>query len=164
MTAKLLSSFAGGLIVATAVFGSVYYFGPSEATSTQQIIEKPSEEEMKSLLASEGYVIHSEEEWQERLAAAEAVETVEAAEVVEMKEDNVEEVPETIVYHTILSVSPGMTSIDVGEALVRANIIDSAMEFFNEVEKRGLSNGLRPGTYEIESKMTLEEIIATIFQ
>lgn len=47
-------------------------------------------------------------------------------------------VKEVVVYRTIITVSPGMTSINVGEVLVRANIIDSAREFFNKVENRGL--------------------------
>ncbi len=64
----------------------------------------------------------------------------------------------------MLTVSKGMTSIDVGKALERANIIESGMDFFNEVEKRGLSKGLRPGTYEIKSEMTLDEIISIIFR
>ena len=35
MKANSMRSFAGGLIVAAAVCGAVYFFGPSEATSTQ---------------------------------------------------------------------------------------------------------------------------------
>lgn len=152
MTANSIRSFAGGIIVAASVCAAAYFFGPSEAASEQKI-EKPSVNEMKKMLTSEGYVIHTEEEWREQLAA------------VAPPEDKEEVVTkETVIYHTMLSVSQGMTSIDVGQALERAKIIDSAMGFFNEVEKRGLSKDLRPGTYEIESGMTLDEIISTIFK
>ena len=150
MTSKSMRSFAGGLIVAASICGAVYFSGPSEATG-KQTVEKPSEAEMKSLLTSSGYVIQTEEEWREQLAAVEVVEERNAGK-------------ETIIYQTMLSVSKGMTSIDVGKALERANIIESGMDFFNEVEKRGLSKGLRPGTYEIKSEMTLEEIISIIFR
>jgi hypothetical protein len=154
MVAKQMSSFATGLIVATAICGTVYFFGPGEVTSNQDI-EKPSEEEMKNMLTSAGYVIHTEEEWKEQLA------TVEPAEI---KTKPVDEGKETIVYRTILNVSSGMTSIDVGKVLVQANITDNAMTFFNEVENRGLSNDLRPGTYEIDSEMSIEEVISIIFK
>ena len=50
MKANSMRSFAGGLIVAAAVCGAVYFLGPSEATSTQTANE-PSVAEMKSLLA-----------------------------------------------------------------------------------------------------------------
>ena len=59
----------------------------------------------------------------------------------------------------MLTVPPGMTSIDVGKALERAHINDNALGFFKEVEKRGLSTDLLPGKYEIESGMTMEVII-----
>ena len=57
-----------------------------------------------------------------------------------------------------------MTSIDVGRALQRAKVIKSGLEFSKEVEKRGLENNLRPGTYTVESGMTMEEIISFIFK
>ena len=66
MTAKSIRSFAGGLIVAASVCGAVYFFGPDEKTSSQT--SNPSSvAEMKSLLASEGYIIHTEEEWNEQM-------------------------------------------------------------------------------------------------
>ncbi|MBS4222055.1 endolytic transglycosylase MltG [Lederbergia citrea] len=153
MTCKSIRSFAGGLIIAASTCGAVYFFGPSEATSTQIVEEKPSEEEMKSLLTSEGYVILTEEEWKNQLAAVETV---------EKKTEEV--IKETVIYRTMLSVSSGMTSIDVGRALEKAKIIDNAKEFFNKVEKKGLSKALRPGTYEVESDMTMDEVISIIFK
>ncbi|WP_332698804.1 hypothetical protein [Halalkalibacter lacteus] len=161
MKANSIRSFAFGLIVAAGVCGGVYLLGPSETASTHAA-EKLSVEEMKSMLATEGYVIQTEEEWQIQLATIEEAEAVEEIEEAEETEEE-KEVEEKIIYRTMLTVSPGMTSIDVGKALVRAHIIDSAMEFYNEVEKRGLANELRPGTFDVESAMTLEEVIATIF-
>ena len=161
MIAKLMSSFAAGLIVAAGVCGAVYFFGPSEVINTQaevtktQTIDKPSEKEMKNMLTSAGYVILTEDELLQKLAAVEAGET---------KKEPAEEGKETVIYRTILTVSSGMTSIDVGNALVQAHIIDNAMMFFNEVENRGLSNGLRPGSYEVNSEMTMEEVISIIFK
>ncbi|MFC0469990.1 hypothetical protein ACFFHM_05410 [Halalkalibacter kiskunsagensis] len=162
MKANSIRSFAIGLIAAATVCGGVYFLGPTETASTQAE-EKLSVEEMKTMLASEGYVIQTEDEWQMQLAAIEEAEAA-AQEVEEPKEVKEEkEGEEIIIYRTMLTVSPGMTSIDVGEALVRAHIIDSAIEFYNEVEKRGLANELRPGTFDVESEMTLAEVISTIF-
>ena len=43
---------------------------------------------------------------------------------------------EKIVYKTVLTVSDGMTSIDVGNALEKANIIKDGLDFYKRVEKR----------------------------
>lgn len=152
MTSKSMRSFAAGLMVAASLCGTVYYLTSDETPETQHI-EKPSDDEMKSLLTSKGYVIHTKEEWNEQTAAAKPSEP--------KTEDKSKE---TVIYRTMLTVSMGMTSIDVGKALENANVIKSSKEFFNEVEKRGVSTKLRPGTYEVESGMTTAEIISTIFK
>lgn len=152
MNSKSMRSFAGGLIIAAGVCGAVYFFGPSEATSTQTV-KKISVDEMKSALTSKGYVIHTEKEWQNQL------DTVKADQANPIKETKTK-----VIYRTNLSVSSGMTSIDVGRALQRAKVIKSGLEFSKEVEKRGLENNLRPGTYTVESGMTMEEIISFIFK
>lgn len=134
--------------------------GPNEVTGNESSKEttqneKLSEKEMKNTLATAGYVIHSEEEWKAQLAAMDAVEE---------KVEPVVEGKETAVSSTILNVTSGMTSIDVGEVLVQAKITDNAMTFFTEVENRGKSGDLRPGTYEINSNLTIDEVIAMVFK
>ena len=58
-----------------------------------------------------------------------------------------------------------MTSIDVGKELRKALIIDiSGFEFSKEVEKRKLESDLRPGTYKVDSDMTMDEVIEAIFK
>lgn len=168
MTPNSMRSFAAGVLVATALTGGVYFFGPSEAESTEKTAEKteklaklPSDDEMIDLLASKGYVINTEDEWSEQLAAAAKV-NEKTEEIADEKTENNTE--EKVVYRTILTVSSGMTSIDVGNALEQANIIDSGVQFYKDVEKRGLANDLRPGTFEVESGMTTDEIISVIFK
>lgn len=156
MTAKSMRSFAGGLIVAASVCGAVYFLGPDEKTSSKTA-EQPSVAEMKKLLASEGYIIHTEEEWNEQVQAL--------SEKEETTPENTDETKEKIVYRTIITVSKGMTSIDVGKALNKAQIIElSGFEFSKEVEKRKLESDLRPGTYKVDSDMTLDEVIKAIFK
>jgi Ni,Fe-hydrogenase I large subunit len=159
LTAKTLRSFASGLLVASSILGSVYFFGGNNQATTA---EKLSADEMKTKLASKGYVVYTQEEWNEQQDALKAAQK-KAKEAADAKGAQPQPA-EKIVYHTMLSVSSGMTSIDVGNALVQAKIIPNALEFSQEVEKRGLANELRPGMYEVKSGMTMDEIIAVIFQ
>jgi hypothetical protein len=156
MTSKSMRSFAGGLVVAAGLCGAVYFFGPGEATGTS---EKLSEDEMKESLASEGYVIHSEKEWEDQIAEAQSVK-----DKAEAEKETVKEPTEKIIYRTVLTVSKGSTSIDVGKNLQKAKVIKNANEFSDAVEKKGKANGLRPGTYVVDSAMTTEKIISIIFK
>ncbi|MDM5359415.1 hypothetical protein [Peribacillus sp. ACCC06369] len=156
MTSKSMRSFAGGLIVAAGLCGGVYFFVPGEATGTS---EKLSEDDMKESLASEGYVIHSEKEWEDQIAEAEAIK-----DKAEAEKETVKEPTEKIIYRTVLTVSKGSTSIDVGKNLQKAKVIKNAYGFSDEVEKKGKANGLRPGTYVVDSEMTTEKIISIIFK
>lgn len=157
MTSNSLRSFAGGLLVASSVCAAVYYLSPDEVKSSEKVDPTDntaalSVDEMKSKLAAEGYVIHTEEEWNQQTSASE-------------KKEKPQEAPaEQVIYRTMLSVSSGMTSIDVGNVLEQAKIIPNGWEFAQEIEKRGLSNALRPGMYEIESGKSVDEIIAIIYQ
>jgi hypothetical protein len=156
MTSKSMRSFAGGLVVAAGLCGAVYFFGPGEATGTS---EKLSEDEMKESLASEGYVIHSEKEWEDQIAEAQSVK-----DKAEAEKETVKEPTEKIIYRTVLTVSKGSTSIDVGKTLQKAKVIKNANEFSDAVEKKGKANGLRPGTYVVDSAMTTDKIISIIFK
>ncbi|UXH45878.1 endolytic transglycosylase MltG [Rossellomorea vietnamensis] len=158
VTSNSLRSFAGGILIATSLIGAVYLFGPSEASSTGKEepaeVQKLSEDEMVKKLTSKGYVIHTEDQWSKQLKAMN-----EKQEEASIKKDDGK-----VVYKTMLTVSTGMTSIDVGNALEQANIIKDGLDFYKEVEKRGLENELRPGTFEVESGMSTDEIISTIFE
>jgi hypothetical protein len=168
MKAKTIRSFAAGLMLASAVCGAVYFFGPSKVVSTQTTeINPPTKDEMRESLISDGYIVMTEEEWAEELASVEAAKMEEAEQATDKKEekqDQPAEGKEVIVYRTVLNVASGMTSIDVGNALVKGKIIDNAKAFFDEVEKRGLANDLRPGTFELDSEMSMDEVMNTIFK
>lgn len=169
MKPETLRTFAAGLLVAATVCGAVYLLGPKE-TKTATKAEPLSTEEMKTELASSGHVVLTEQEWSDQLAAAgAAVKEVSKEEPKEEEQPKEEEKPkedtsDKVVYRTILTVSSGMTSIDVGRALQNANIIENSRDFFNEVEKRGLSNELRPGSFEVESGMSMDQLISVIFK
>ncbi|MFO1443185.1 hypothetical protein KDN24_08145 [Bacillus sp. Bva_UNVM-123] len=167
MTPNSIRSFAAGLIVASTVCGIVYFNGPAEAAKNTETVDKPnthktkqlSEGEMKDLLTSKGYVVQTESEWNNELAAAKKTD-----EPKKETEKEKTDTKEKVVYRTILNVSSGMTSIDVGNALKRAKIIDDPVKFSKEVEKKGVETKLRLGIFEIESGMTTDEIISIIFK
>ncbi|MBM7662152.1 hypothetical protein JOC85_002959 [Bacillus mesophilus] len=166
MNTNQKSSFAAGLLVATVICGSIYFLEPNQVSSVPTI-ESPSEAEIKESLTTAGYVILTEQEWEEQLAIVEAAEVEEEdPEVTESSTDtsNTGAEQEAVASLTILNVASGMTSFDVGKVLVTVGITDSAMSFVQEVEKRGVSNRLRPGTYEISSDMTVDQVISIVFK
>lgn len=143
MKAETMRSFAAGILVAAGILGAVYYLGPSKGTGTV--------EEMKSALASKGYVVHTQEEWN-NVSGAKTTDKNSETETVEKKEK------------IKITVVKGMTSIDVGQALAKEKLVERSKIFTDEVEKRGLSSKLRPGTYEVERGMTLDQLVSSFFK
>ena len=159
MTSNSIRSFAFGILIAAGVCGLVYFTAPNEAngnkeSDTKKVVETASPEEMKKSLEDQGYIIHTTEEWNN--VVSNSLE----------KEEEEQQTPgeEKVVYRTMISVSSGMTSIDVGDILKQTEIIDDSFAFSKEVENRGLSSGLKPGIYEVNSEMSLDELIAAIFK
>ncbi|MEH7380395.1 hypothetical protein V7138_07935 [Bacillus sp. JJ1533] len=171
MSAKTLTSFASGLLLAAVVCALVYFFGPQQAATTKAE-EKPTVEELKSLLTAEGYVILTSEEWDKTIAEAnKTVEEPQEQPKEQAKDEPKKEVTpkeepaEPAVKKTVITVSEGMTSYEVGKALISAKIINgNAWDFANQVEKKGVAKYLKLGTFEITSDMTTDEIISTIFK
>ena len=120
--------------------------------------EKMSSEEMKDVLTTEGYVVLTEDELNNKIADAEANVSK------NILTNQQSEQSETVVYRTMITVTSGMTSIDVGNALTSAKIIPNRKAFTDAVEAKGLVQNLRPGTFEVQSDMTLDEVIATIYK
>ncbi|MED4127925.1 MULTISPECIES: hypothetical protein [Shouchella] len=155
MTRKTIRSFAGGLLIASGVLGITYFIGnDQEAVSSSDF----TEEEMVAHLQENGYAVETQATWDELEAQLAEAQNTDAEE--EPSDNNEGE----IAYRTILHVVPGMTSIDVGEMLEEAGIVDSAYDFYEEVDNRGLSNDLRPQvTGELTSEMSLSEVVDEFF-
>ena len=158
MTSNSIRSFAFGILIAAGVCGLVYFTAPDEANSnkesdTKEVVETASPEEMKKSLEDQGYIIHTTEEWNNVVSNS-----------LEKEEKQQTPGEEKVIYRTMISVSSGMTSIDVGDVLKQTGIIDDSFAFSKEVENRGLSGGLKPGIYEVNSEMSLDELIAAIFK
>lgn len=164
MRFNLLSSFAAGILITTFICGIVYFSGKSDvsktsvkttenqANSTVQLSEK----EMKNKLAAAGYIVQTKAEYNKNIKNAKGSVPKEAP----SKDNN----SNKVVYRVVVNVADGMTSIDVGNILVKAKIIPNAFKFSQDIEKKGLEKNLRPGTFEVDSAMAYDQIIATIFK
>ncbi|MFD1706620.1 aminodeoxychorismate lyase [Siminovitchia sediminis] len=149
-----MASFAAGILLAASISSAAYFSTKSEA-STQESSKKSSItiEEMKTELESSGYIVQTTEEFDQ------FIENVKASK----QKEQPKEAGKTV-YRVVINVTDGMTSIDVGNMLVKGKIIEDAFKFTKEVEKRKVENRLRPGSYEVDSEMSQDEIINTIFK
>lgn len=156
-----LASFAAGILLATTVSSAAYFSVKSEAsnapvkTTEKETVkeEQLSEDEMIVELESSGYIVQTVDEYNKKL---------EAAKTDVEKEKKAGE--KKVVYRVVINVTDGMTSIDVGKMLVKAKIVDDAFKFTKAVEKKKVENKLRPGSYEVDSEMSQDEVIKAIFK
>ncbi|WP_018663181.1 hypothetical protein [Heyndrickxia acidiproducens] len=156
-----LSSFAAGILVASAITGAVYLSSSSETPSkatekSAQTTAKTqlTKKEMKDRLANAGYVVQTKAEYDKNLTNARA----------KTQKGDASNSKEKTVNRVVFKVSDGMTSIDVGRLLEKAKIVDDAFKFSKDVEQKGIENNLRPGTYVVDSNMSYEKVISTIFK
>lgn len=105
---------------------------------------------MKDKLEQAGYVVQTKAAYDKDLADAKSS----AGKSANTKTVN----------RVVFQVTDGMTSIDVGRLLEKANIVDDAFKFSKDVEKKGIENHLRPGTYVVDSTMSYDKVISTIFK
>ena len=156
MRINLLSSFAAGILISTSISAIVYF---SDDSINQKVSAKTSEKvqlnetEMKDKLVAKGYVVQTKDELEKTLQAAKSSETTPA----DSEEKN------KAVTQVVVNVADGMTSIDVGNVLVQAQLIPDAFAFTQDIESKGLQNALRPGSFVVNSGMSYDQIIATIF-
>ncbi|WP_078391350.1 hypothetical protein [Shouchella patagoniensis] len=164
MTPKTMRSFATGLLVAGGALGFVYYTSDTKQANSAEQTEATIED-MHESLTEAGFVVQEQEEWnQMERDLEEALAAAENATDSDDEGNNEVDEEERIVYRTILHVVAGMTSIDVGNMLEEAGIVDSGYDFYEEVENRGLSNELRPQvTGELTSEMSLSEVVDAFF-
>lgn len=74
MKINMLSSFAAGILISTGIIGSVYFSNNSEKAVTSSS-ELPSEAKMKEELVKKGYVVLTQEEYQNVNVVSEAPES-----------------------------------------------------------------------------------------
>ncbi|MDR7236744.1 aminodeoxychorismate lyase [Neobacillus drentensis] len=163
MKFNVVSSFATGILLATTICGAVYYTedpavtkAASKPTQTvQKIVAQPTETEMQDKLLAAGYVVQPKAEYDKTLEAAKK-----AAATASTANNN----SKKIAYRAVITVTQGMTSIDVGKMLEKAKIVPDDFKFSRDVEKKGVEKNLRPGTFTVDTEMTYDQVIATIFK
>lgn len=159
MKINLVSSFAAGILISTAICSVVYFTNNGTVQIAKapqnQVKAQPTENEMKSKLATAGYVVQTKADYDKSLNDAKA-----AAQKSAAPDNSQQQKPVTKV---IVNVSEGMTSIDVGNTLQSAGLIQNAFDFSKDIENKGLENNLHPGTYNVDSSMSYDQIVSTIF-
>lgn len=166
MRFNVVSSFAAGILLATTICGAVYFTedpvitkaAPKPTKTEQKTVAQPTETEMKDKLLAAGYVVQPKAEYDKTLEAAKkAASTASTASTATNGSQK-------IAYRSVISVTQGMTSIDVGKMLEKAKIVPDDFKFSKDVEKKGVEKNLRPGTFVVDTEMTYDQIIATIFK
>ncbi|WP_413299077.1 aminodeoxychorismate lyase [Bacillus sp. 1P10SD] len=158
MRINLFSSFAAGILLTTSICSVVYLTTDHTSTNIKvtdkTISMQPSVEDMEKKLVAKGYIVQKKADYDKNLKAAKDT-TIKQATTENDKPSK------TVV---TVNVTEGMTSIDVGKMLVPAKIVSDAFEFSQIIEQKGLSNKLRPGTYVVDSEMTFDQVVSTIFK
>ncbi|MEH7438607.1 aminodeoxychorismate lyase [Neobacillus drentensis] len=158
MRINLLSSFAAGILLTTSICSVVYLTTDHASTKTKEtdktITVQPSVKEMEKKLVAKGYIVQKKADYDKNSKATKDAKTKQAA----TENDKPSKTVVTV------NVTEGMTSFDVGKMLIPTKIVSDAFEFSQIIEQRGLSNKLRPGTYVVDSEMTFDQVLSTIFK
>ncbi|MBT2737686.1 endolytic transglycosylase MltG [Bacillus sp. ISL-7] len=162
MKFNVVSSFAAGILLASTICGAVYFTedpavtkaAPKPTKSVQKTVVQPTEAEMKDKLLTAGYIVQPKADYDKTIEA-----TKKAASAASANNNS-----KKIVYRAVISVTQGMTSIDVGRMLEKAKIVPDDFKFSRDVEKKGVEKNLRPGTFTVDTEMTYDQVIATIFK
>ena len=153
MRINLLSSFAAGILLTTSICSVVYLTNDHVSKNTKvtdkTITVQPSVKEMEKKLVAKGYIVQKKADFDKKETTTKKAAT-----------ENVKP-SKTVV---TVNVTEGMTSFDVGKMLIPTKIVSDAFEFSQIIEQRGLSNKLRPGTYVVDSEMTFDQVLSTIFK
>lgn len=165
MKINSLAGFAAGIFLATVICSAAYFTVGTEASKPpvettekkkeESKIIKPTNEEMKAELESAGFIVQTAEEYDK---------SVEEAKKAAQEEIKDQDKDKKEVNTVIINVTQGMTSIDVGKMLEKAKLVDDGFKFSKNVEKKGVENHLRPGMYKVDSEMSYDEIISSIFK
>lgn len=158
MRINLLSSFAAGMLLTTAICSAVYFNADTPKASGKTVKVALTDADMKRKLEKKGFVVQTKEEHDKAITDATA-----AAQKQPAPADNKPTSSKTVT-KVVINVSDGMTSIDVGRALVQAGIVKDAFTFSKDIEKKNLMNKLRPGVFVVDSSMTYDQVISTIFK
>jgi UPF0755 protein len=58
-----------------------------------------------------------------------------------------------------ITVASGQSSVDIGRALRAAGVVDSVNRFRDVAAERGLDGSLKPGTYQLQTGMSIDDVL-----
>ena len=151
MDKRSIRSFALGMLLATAIIGSMYYYyRPLEWT----------EQQLESMLKEKGLVAVNVKEYENLKQFSKQQEEKENKN--QDRQRTIRQQNSTVEHETIhayrLVVSEGKFPRDIARELEEARVIEDAADFTNYLEKRNLTRKIRVGTYNVNSKMSYEQL------
>src|SRR5690554_3365771 len=180
MKINSLTVFSAGMLISTGIFSVAYFSLKDDNPNSHNLPNDnvPSQEVMIAQLEEKGYIIMTQEELGQFKNDAnknveetienqdeESNEDTETGQAEENEDTESTQEEQTSPTEISITVSPGMTSYDIGKQLSAAGFIDiDAFTFSQEVEKRGLASKLQLGNYTVKNSMTIEEIISLFFR
>ncbi|MGD6803973.1 endolytic transglycosylase MltG [Rossellomorea vietnamensis] len=139
-------SFAAGLLL-SAILLIIFSYSTEDKADSREMLEE------------QGYVVLTEEEarnQREKIGnLEEQIDKLSKDSVSGEQESEVEEDARTEI---TLTVSSGMTPIEIGDELESKGIIKNASDFNSYLVKSGRADKIQIGDYQLHSEMTLEEI------
>jgi hypothetical protein len=142
-----IRTFAIGMLLATAVIGSIYYYSkPAKLTET----------DIHSYLQEKGLIAISTKEYKQLKEAKQQLQSNSANKQVKLAQKNIDK-PETI-YSYQLVIDKGKTASEIAKELEGAQVINDAVTFIKYLRDHGLTRKIRGGTYQVNSNMNHEEL------
>jgi hypothetical protein len=147
MDRTAIRAFAIGMLLATAVIGSIYYYSkPAELTET----------DIHSYLQKKELVAISAKEYKQLKEAKQQSHSHSANKQVKPAQKNMDK-PEKI-YSYQLVIDKGKTAAEIAKELEIAQVIKDAATLTKYLKDHDLTRKIREGTYHVNSHMNYEEL------
>ncbi|WP_456274035.1 hypothetical protein [Bacillus sp. AK031] len=148
MNKQSTRAFAAGLFLSAIILIVFSYYDESKADPEAQLKEQ-------------GYVILTEEEAKQRNEEVsklqDQVETLSKNNSTAKEETETGD-SDTAVSEVTITVSPGMTPIEIADKLESSGVIRNASDLNSYLVNSGLADKIQIGEYQFNSDMTLEQI------
>lgn len=140
MNSLTIRGFAIGILTATSILAVVYVIQENNAASL-----KISAADLRAYAQDHEYILIKEKEYKDSLKPG---------------FEEQENIPKT--NEVSISITAGMSSLDIANTLVNNHVINSTDEFEDLVAQKNASTKFQVGTYTLTSNMSLEQIVNTL--
>ncbi|WP_350019621.1 endolytic transglycosylase MltG [Priestia flexa] len=140
MNSLTIRGFAIGILTATSILAVVYVIQENNAASL-----KISAADLRAYAKDHEYILIKEKEYKDSLKP---------------DFEKQENIPKT--NEVSISITAGMSSLDIANTLVNNHVINSTDEFEDLVAQKNASTKFQVGTYTLTSNMSLEQIVNTL--